>query len=167
MKKYAVALGLLMTIAGLQAAPLEPIVTEAVVNASLGDVWKMFTTKEGVESWMVAKTDIDLRAGGMWRTSYSKDSNMDDDSAIHQMILAYDPQRMLAFHTIKPPKNFPFPAAIARTWTVVYFETVGDSRTRVTTRMLGFGDDEESQRMRKFFEAGNRKTLEALQKKYQ
>ena len=107
--KYAfAAFGVLITIAGLKAASPEPIVIEAVVNAPLGDVWKMFTTKEGIESWMVAKTDIDLRIGGLWRTSYSKDSNLDDDSSIHHTVLAYDPQRMLSFRTIKAPKNFPF-----------------------------------------------------------
>jgi len=165
--KYAItAFGLLILTAGLDAAPPEPIVTEAVVNAPLGDVWKMFTTKEGIESWMVAKTDIDLRTGGLWRTSYSKDSNLDDDSSIHHMVLAYDPQRMLSFRTIKPPKNFPFPSAIVKTWTVVYFEPAGESRTKVTSRMLGFGEDDESQRMRKFFEVGNRTTLDALVKKF-
>jgi len=58
----------------------------------------------------------------MWRTSYSKESTLDDDSAIHHTILAYDPNRMLVFRTIKSPKNFPFKTAILRTWTVVYFE---------------------------------------------
>jgi uncharacterized protein YndB with AHSA1/START domain len=165
--KYAItAFGLLILTAGLEAASPEPIVTEAVVNAPLADVWKMFTTKEGIESWMVAKTDVDLRPGGIWRTSYTKDSNLDDDSSIHHTILAYDPQRMLSFRTIKPPKNFPFPSAIVKTWTVVYFEPAGESRTKVTSRMLGFGEDDESQRMRKFFEVGNRTTLDALVKKF-
>jgi uncharacterized protein YndB with AHSA1/START domain len=163
--KYA-GLLFLIVITGLQAASPEPIVTEALLNAPLGEVWKMFTTKEGIESWMVAKTDIDLQAGGLWRTSYSKDSNLDDDSAIHHRILAYDPLRMLTFRTIKSPKNFPFPTAILRTWTVVYFEPVGESRTKVTARMLGFTDDDESQRMRKFFEVGNKSTLDALVKKF-
>jgi len=165
--KYAfAAFGVLITIAGLKAASPDPIVTEAVVNAPVGDVWKMFTTKEGIESWMVAKTDIDLRIGGLWRTSYSKDSNLDDDLSIHHTVLAYDPQRMLSFRTIKAPKNFPFRGAIVKTWTVVYFEAVGESRTKVTSRMLGFGEDDESQRMRKFFEAGNKTTLDALVKKF-
>jgi len=144
----------------------EPIVTEGIVNAPVTEVWKAWTTKEGIESWMVTKTDIDLRPGGMWRTSYSKDSNLDDDQSIHHMILAFDPGRMFSSRTVKWPKNFPFANAISKTWTVVYFEPVGESRTKVTAKMFGFTDEEESQRMRAFFESGNKTTLDNLIKKY-
>lgn len=145
----------------------QSVVTEGVVNAPIAEVWRLFTTKEGIESWMVAKTDIDLRLGGLWRTSYSKDSTLDDDAAIHHLVLAYDPERLLVFRTIKPPKNFPFPKAILNTWSVIYLEPAGDSRTTVITRMLGFGDDPESQRMRAFFVSGNQETLDHLIKKFQ
>jgi len=157
---------LLMTTVPAWSAPQGPVITEAVVNAPVTEVWKAFTTQGGIESWMVAKTDIDLRPGGLWRTSYSKDSNLNDDASIHHTILAYDPFRMLASRTIKPPKNFAFPNAILKTWSVVYFEPVGDSATKVTAHMLGFGDDDESQKMRAFFEAGNKTTLDNLVKKY-
>jgi uncharacterized protein YndB with AHSA1/START domain len=162
-----VAVAFLMSVVSMKSSSPEPIITEAVINAPVAEVWKAFTTKEGMESWMVAKADIDLRIGGLWRTSYSKDSNLNDDAAIHHAILAYDPGRMFASHTIKPPKNFPFPNAIVKAWTVVYFQPEGDARTRVTARMLGFDDDEESQKMRAFFESGNKTTLDRLSKKYQ
>ena len=115
------------------AASLEPVVTEGVVNAPVEKVWKAFTDKSVIEQWMVAKTEFELKIGATWRTSYSKDSNLNDDTAIHHTILAFDPGRMLAFRTIKTPKNFPYPA-ITNTWTVVYFESVAAGKTRVTTR---------------------------------
>jgi uncharacterized protein YndB with AHSA1/START domain len=142
------------------------VVTEGIVNAPVAEVWRSFTTKEGIESWMVAKTDIELRLGGLWRTSYSKQSNLDDDAAIHHVVLGYDPERLLVFRTIKPPKNFPFPKALMNTWNVVYFEPAGDTRTKVTTHMLGFTDDPESQGMRAFFETGNKQTMDSLIKKF-
>jgi uncharacterized protein YndB with AHSA1/START domain len=138
-------------------------VTEGVVNAPVDAVWKAFTTKSGIEAWMVAKTEFELKVGATWRTSYSKDSNLNDDTAIHHTILAYDPGRMLAFRTIKFPGNFPFPA-VTNTWTVVYFEPAGTGKTRVTARMLGLEDDEEGRTMRGFFERGNRSELDALVK---
>ena len=161
-----VVVAFLICVVPLRSASQEPIIAEAIINAPVAEVWKAFTTKEGMESWMVAKTDIDLRPGGLWRTSYSNDSNLNDDTAIHHTILAYDPGRMLASRTIKPPKNFPFPNAILKTWTVVYFEPAGDSRTKVTAHMLCFGDDDESQKMRAFFETGNKTTLDSLVRKY-
>jgi hypothetical protein len=73
---------------------------------------------------------------------------------------------MLAFRTIKTPGNFPFPNAISKTWNVIYLESAGTGRTRVTTHMLGFEDNEESQNMRTFFEAGNKTTMDNLIRKY-
>jgi len=145
------------------AASLEPVVTEGVVNAPVEKVWKAFTEKSVIEQWMVAKTELELKIGGTWRTSYSKDSNLNDDTAIHHTILAFDPGRMLAFRTIKTPKNFPFPA-ITNTWTVVYFEPAGTGKTRVTVRMMGLEDDDQGAKMRAFFERGNRTEFDALAK---
>ena len=161
-----IVVGLSIVVGNVKSASLEPLVTEGIVNAPIADVWKVLTTKEGIESWMVMKTDIDLRPGGLWRTSYSKDSSLDDDAAIHHLILAYDPGRMLSYRTIKTPGNFPFPTAIQKTWTVVYLEPAGETRTKVTAHMLGFGEDEESRKMRAFFEAGNRTTMDNLQKRF-
>jgi uncharacterized protein YndB with AHSA1/START domain len=127
------------------SASTDSIVTEAVINAPVAEVWREWTTKDGIESWMVAKTEIDLRVGGIWRTSYSKTSNLDDDESLRHVILSYDPLKMFSMRTVKPPKS-PFQKAILDTWTVVYFESVGESRTRVTARMLGFTDDEASQK---------------------
>ena len=116
---------------------------------------------------MVAKTSFTLEVGALWRTSYSKDSSLDDDAAIHHRILAFDPGRMLAFRTVKAPKGFAFPGALDKTWSVVYLEAVGEGRTRVTMRMLGFTEDLESRKMREFFELGNRATAEGLVKKFE
>jgi len=151
----------------LQAASIDPVVTTGLVNAPVNEVWKVLTTKAGIESWMVAKTEFELRVGAVWKTSYSKESTLDDDTAIHHSILAYDPGRMFSFRTIKVPKGFAFPNAIAKTWTVIYLEPVGERQTRFTGRMLGFTDDEESQKMRAFFERGNQQTLDSLIKRFE
>lgn len=38
---------------------------------------------------------------------------------------------MLSFKVTKPPENFPFPSAIKKMWSVVYFETETSDTTRV------------------------------------
>ena len=143
-------------------ASTEALVTEAVVNAPIERVWDAFTTKAGIESWMVANTDIELAVGGRWRNAYKKGADLDGDSAIHQVILSLDPGRMLSFRTVKSPKNFPFAATIGQTWTVIYFDSVDANRTKVTIKMLGYSDSPDAQKMRAFFEVGNKATLDAL-----
>ena len=48
-------------------------------------------------------------------------------------------------------------------WSVVYVEAVAPGRTRVREVSLGFDADEESQKMREFFNQGNATTLKRLQ----
>ena len=83
-----------LSVVRVSAASLDPVITEGIVNGSVDAVWKAFTEKSVIEQWMVAKTDIDLKVGGLWRTSYSKDSDLNGETAIHHTVLAFDPGRM-------------------------------------------------------------------------
>lgn len=160
-------IAVLMVSALLQAsAAPDAIVHDAVVNAPVNQVWDAFTTKDGIESWMAATGDVDPRVGGKMRVTHRKGADLDGETAIHQTILSVDPQRMLSFRTVKSPEDFPFAATIGRTWTVIYFEAIDANRTRVTAKMLGYGSDPELQKMRAFFEVGNKATLDALIKRF-
>jgi uncharacterized protein YndB with AHSA1/START domain len=56
-----------------QPRPTDRITIERVYAATLEDVWSLWTTREGIESWwgpdgfVVAVRDLDLRAGGELR----------------------------------------------------------------------------------------------------
>lgn len=156
--------------AALLAAPAQGandvVVDEAIVNAPVSEVWKAFTTKAGIESWMVGTGDVDLRIGGLMRTSYQKGADLNGDAAIHQEILSLDPERMLSYRTVKAPTNFPFARQISSTWVAVYFEAVDATHTRVVARMLGYSSDPESQKMRAFFVNGNKATIDSLVKRF-
>lgn len=137
-----------------------------LVAAPRAAVWKAFTTREGVESWMVAKADLDWRVGGKWRTHYDKDGEIGDPNTIENIILCYEPERMFSLQIGKPPEKFPFKNAAKDAWTVVYFDDAEGGRTHVRCVGLGYGDDAESQQMMDFFERGNRWTLQRLQEKF-
>jgi uncharacterized protein YndB with AHSA1/START domain len=145
------------------AQSLEPIVSEAIVQAPADAVWALWSTGEGLGSWLAPHVDIDLRLGGLMRTNYSPQGRLGDPSTIENVILSFEPGRMLSIGVAKTPEGFPFPNAIQRMWTVVYLEPVDGDRTRVRVVGLGFGPDEESQRMRAFFQQGNDITLGQLQ----
>jgi uncharacterized protein YndB with AHSA1/START domain len=161
---FAIALAAFTPFAGAQDE--RPLVHEAVVNGPLDRVWAAFTTKEGLESWMVAHAEIDLKVGGLMKTQYDPKGTTDDASAIANTILSYEPMRMLSIRTTRVPQGFPFPNAIRAMWTVIHFESKGAQATRVREVSMGFGDDEESTRMRAFFDRGNALTLEHLQQRF-
>jgi len=97
---------------------------------------------------------------------YDPKGTVDDSKAIENTILSYEPMRMLSFKVTKAPQGFPFPSAITNMWTVVYFDAQSDKTTRVRGVSLGFGVDDESRKMRDFFNRGNAITLERLQKRF-
>ena len=165
MRVLLAAAVMLAAIAPARAAD-DVVVTEGVIDAPVAEVWRAWTTKAGMESWMVGKTDFELKVGALYATSYDRQSTLEDDSTIHQQLLAYDPERMIATRTVRAPRNFPFPNAIVKTWTVTYFEPLDGNRTRVTARMSGYTPDEESQKMRAFFERGNKATLDSLARRF-
>lgn len=144
----------------------QPLVHTALIDAPVKDVWKAFTTTEGIKSWMVAEGDVDLRIGGKFRTGYQPGTDLNGPNAIENTILAFDPERMVTIQNTKAPEKFPFKKAISEVWTVVYFEPVGDKQTRVTSRMLGYRQEEEFIKMRRFFMDGNKQTLEELAKHF-
>lgn len=143
-----------------------PLVHEGIVEAELPEVWAAFTTKEGVESWMAPHAEVTLEIGGSMRTVYDPKAKVGDPSTIENTYLCFDPMRMLAFHVTRFPEGFPFPNAVKRMWTVIYFDRAEPGKTRIRIVGLGFTQDEESQKMRKFFEAGNAQTLKELQQRF-
>jgi uncharacterized protein YndB with AHSA1/START domain len=155
-----------LAVAQTAGTPPDSIVSQAIVGAPAERVWEAFTTKAGMESWMAANGDIEPRVGGRMRTSHRKDADLDGDTSIHHTILRLEPARLLSYRTIKSPAGFPFASSIGQTWTEIQLEPVDADRTRVTVTMRGYTADPEMQKMRAFFEWGNRATLDALVKKF-
>ena len=149
-----------------RAQPNNPLVHEGIVHAPMDQVWEAYATKAGLESWMAAHADVDLRIGGAMKTQHDPKGSTDDATAIVNTILSFEPRRMISLKVIKFPEGFPFPNAIREMWTIVYFEAQGKNATCVREVCLGFGPDDESRKMREFFNLNNAFTLELLQKRF-
>jgi uncharacterized protein YndB with AHSA1/START domain len=145
--------------------PADPpaLVVEGIVDAPADEVWKVWTTSEGYRKLGPELADVDFRVGGLIRSKYRAVGTLDDEDAIVNRIMAYEPKRMIAIQIARPPAKFPFKDAWKSMWTVVSLTPEGPGRTHVRVASLGFGADEESQQMRAFFERGNAATIEVLQ----
>jgi uncharacterized protein YndB with AHSA1/START domain len=143
----------------------EPQVTEGFINAPVAQVWRIFTTSEGFKATGVAHSEVDLRVGGSIRSHYDPKGTLGDPGTIVNEILAYEPERMLAIRIKEAPANFPYRNAMKSAWTVIYFTPSGEM-THLRIVGLGYQDDPESLEMRKFFERGNRYTIDHLAKPF-
>jgi uncharacterized protein YndB with AHSA1/START domain len=151
----------------LPARSTESIVAEGVVSAPVSAVWSAWTTTVGLKAWLAPHADIDLRIDGVMRSNYDPKGRLGDAGTIENRVLAYEPERMLSIKVAKAPEKFPFKTKISDMWTVLYFQPTVDCKTSLRIVGMGFGTDEESQRMKEFFIQGNASTLTQLQKHFQ
>ena len=167
MRVAPLAIVLIAPVVSEGAQDPSPLVHETVVEAPVEQVWAAWTTSAGLRAWLAPHADFELRLGGKMRANYQADGVLGDAGTIENTILAFEPQRMLAIKVTKAPAGFPFPNAVERMWTVLYFTPASATRTHVRVVSLGFGSDAESRGMRDFFAEGNAATLSQLQALFQ
>lgn len=135
---------------------------EVVINGPIDKVFMAMTTAKGIKSWMAAQCEIDRVVGGRMRTKYSPKGFIGDPTTIENIILAIEPPHIFSIKVGKPPEGFPFKIAADQMWTVMKFDVLGPKQTRVICAGVGYQSDEESQKLRRFFEHGNAWTLNKL-----
>lgn len=159
---------LLAACSGLMAMTLqaaEPLVTEGFVNAPVAEVWRIFTTAEGAGIMGVTHAEVDLRVGGSIRARYDAEGAAGNGQTIESEILAYDPERMLATRMRTAPAGLPS-AAAQQAWSVIYFTRSGEDMTHVRIVGLGYGDDAQSQAVRRYAAEADRRALDLIAKRY-
>jgi uncharacterized protein YndB with AHSA1/START domain len=147
------------------AVNLSPLTHEIELDVPVARVWDVFTTDEGYKNFGVAKAKIDCKVGGKMQSHYSPTGELGDEGTIEQTILAFEPQRMIAFRITKPPKGFPYMNAYNDMWSVATMSDLGQGRTRLRLTQVGYTAAEESQKMRAFFDQGNLYALTKLKER--
>lgn len=140
--------------------------TEAVVPAPVVEVWKAFTTKEGVQSWMAPVAEVDLHLGGTIKTNYSPQAKIGDPGTIVHPILSYEPERMLTTRFTAAENALPEARLAQATWVVYRFEPLSARETRVTVTMMGWGTGAAWDASYDFFKRGNEWEMQQLVKHF-
>jgi uncharacterized protein YndB with AHSA1/START domain len=158
----------LLLLAACSAASADEVsfVNEGVVEAPIKEVWKVFATSEGYKLLGPALAEVELRIGGTIRSRYLGDGVLGDSETIENTILAFEPPTMMALRIAKPTQSFPFKNAWKTTWTVVTLVPVDGGKTRIRVSSLGYGTDDESLALRRFFERGNQTSIENVQRHF-
>ena len=140
--------------------------TEVVVHAPVSEVWKAFTTKEGVQSWMVPVAEVDLRIGGTIKTNYNPKAKIGDPGTIVHHILSYEPERMLATRFEAAPDGPDWAKLAQVTWVVYRFDPLSPQETRVVVSMMGWGEGPAWDDSYEHFRRGNAWEMEQLVKRF-
>ena len=108
------------------------LVQEAWFDAPVADLWRAYTTAEGMRSWAAPAAEVDLRIGGEIRTNYLPGKKVGEEGTNTVHVLAYVPERLLTLQA-EPSPLWPesLRAEADRFSNVILFEALGEKRSHV------------------------------------
>lgn len=147
-----------------EAATDDAVVNEAVIDGSADEIWRLITTKRGMESWMVPHAEVDLRVGGFVRTNHAPDGKIGDARTVTNRILALRSKQQLSFQVAEVPEGIPMVASLVGTWYEIQLKPLTRTQTRVRCLGRGFPGGPMGYAARAFADRGNVWALQQLQK---
>lgn len=142
---------------------------ELVAPASAAEVYAALTTAEGWRTWAVpfAVMTPAFGAGAIIETSYNPNAKPGEATNIKNKVLAYIPERMLAFQAVQAPAGFKHAAELAQIFTVAELELLDAKRTRIRLSMLGYGEGQAFDELYAHFAKGNAWTMTKLSERFE
>lgn len=122
------------------AAPASDRILRAEIElpAPVSEVWKVWTTEAGVTSFFAPGAHIEPRIDGAYEIFFNPKAEPGMRGADGMRILAFEPERRLAFTWNAPPS---IPAIRGqRTMVVVELQPAGEGRTKLRFTHLGWGE---------------------------
>ena len=139
------------------AAAEQALVIEVMVPAPVGEVWKAFTTSDGLMTWLTPNAVVNLREGGEWTAKFPGGSTGGGT------ILSFVPEKELVISALAPDK---FPTVRAtRTRARFQFEAKGSS-TVVRLTQTGWKEGDEWVKAYEYLTVGNAQLLATLHHRF-
>jgi len=135
------------------AEPGKVLVIAVTVQAPLAEVWKAFSTREGLSTWLGPDTTVDLKPGGDWLVHFPGGSTGGGT------IVSFAPEKEIVIAALAPDK---FPTVRAqRTQARFEFEAHG-SATVVRLTQTGWKQGAEWDNAYEYLTAGNAQLMTML-----
>jgi uncharacterized protein YndB with AHSA1/START domain len=156
--RFTVAAAVPNTPAAPPSAGEKELVIEVTVPASRAEVWKAFTTSDGLSTWLTPGATVDLRPGGEWMARFPGGSTGGGT------IVSFVPEKQLVLSALAPEK---FPTVRAtRTAAKFEFESRGDNETAVKLTQTGWKDGKEWDEAYEHLTAGNAELMATLHRRF-
>jgi uncharacterized protein YndB with AHSA1/START domain len=124
--------------------------TELTIAAPVADVWKAWTTDEGIATFFAPKGHVDLRVDGTYDVWFNPAGKPGERGAEGMRIVGVEPMRRFAFTWNAPPT---IPAIRGqRTVVVLEFEPAGEKQTKLRFSEIGWGNGSEWDRAYEYFD---------------
>jgi uncharacterized protein YndB with AHSA1/START domain len=140
-----------------QSEPDKALIFELNVPATQAEVWKAFTTSDGLSAWLTPGAVVDLRSGGEWTAHYPGGHTGGGT------ILSFTPQQEIILAAMAP-EQFPHVRA-ERTKARFEFISAGPS-TIVRLTQTGWKTGEEWDQAYDYLVKGNAQLLWTLHRRF-
>lgn len=114
----------------------------AIVHAPLADVWKTWTTKEGV-AFIAEDAKIELQVGGAYEWYFSKDAPEGQRGGEGCRVLSFVPQQEISCSWNAPPKIPALRTAGTKTQVNISFRSITDQQTMILLSQHGLGEGKD------------------------
>jgi len=141
------------------------IVVVKTINAPVADVWKAWTTAEGIESFFAPKAaKVEPWPGGAFELWFGVELPEGSRGSEGCKVHSVKPMEQFVFEWNAPP-TIP---AIRPLRTLVYldFKSLPDNRTEVTLRNFGYGQGEDWAKTKAYFERAWPAVMANLEKRF-
>jgi uncharacterized protein YndB with AHSA1/START domain/uncharacterized protein YciI len=136
-----------------------------IVPASIDEVWKRWTTTEGVNQFFSQNARVELRIGGPFEIYFDMSAPYGLRGSENCRILSFMPQKMLSFEWNAPPKFDDLRYQYTRI--VLEFSDIDSNQTRVDFTQLGWGKGEEWDAVYDYFDSAWDYVLDNLKKSFE
>jgi uncharacterized protein YndB with AHSA1/START domain len=160
----AVGSVLVPVVAGAQVLAPDITVTK-VINAPVADVWKAWTTAEGIESfWAPKAAKVEPVPGGAFELWFGLKNPEGSRGSEGCLVHSVKPMEQFVFEWNAPPEN----PSIRKLRTLVYldFKPLPDNRTEVTLRNFGYGTGEDWAKAKAYFQNAWPAVMGSLEKRF-
>jgi len=142
------------------------IVKRAAIGLPRADVWRLWTTSEGLAEWLGIESRIDLRVGGRYEFHFDPEAPEGSKGGEGCKVLGFVPDRMLSF-TWNAPPHLEYTRS-RHTHVVIELEAMSDDRTLVRLTHLGWPSPEHDahpqwSETHAYFDSAWDRVLEALE----
>ena len=134
------------------------------VKANVDDVWKAWTTTDGIKSFFAPDARIELRVDGPFQVYMNPYAEPGLKGADDMRIIGFQDKKMLSFNWNAPP-SLP-EARKQRSVVIVRFISRGDAITDETIHHVGWGEGGEWDKAHNYFSKSWPNVLKNLQKRF-
>jgi uncharacterized protein YndB with AHSA1/START domain/uncharacterized protein YciI len=156
-----------------RAGAPDPIQVERIINAPISEVWKAWTTEEGITAFLDRPCDIELRPGGSYEIYFAPEAPAGSRGSEGCTVLSWVSERMLSISWNAPPKYPGVRSGDRHTFVVIHLDPMDGLTTRVRLSHDGWPTDaeagplaEEWKGTREYFVKAWPSVLEALAAKF-